>query len=100
MLDVANIIWCSGFHPGLDWIDLPVFGQQGEVLHQAGIVESQPGLYFVGLTFPLRDVIVDDSRRGQGRGEDRKGDDADEARCSVQCALAWDGVRQQLGQLA
>jgi putative flavoprotein involved in K+ transport len=50
-LDVANIIWCSGFHPGFDWIELPVFGQQGEVLHQAGIVESQPGLYFVGLTF-------------------------------------------------
>jgi putative flavoprotein involved in K+ transport len=50
-LDVANIIWCSGFHPGFDWIDLPVFGKQGELLHHAGIVESQPGLYFVGLTF-------------------------------------------------
>jgi putative flavoprotein involved in K+ transport len=50
-LDVANIIWCSGFHAGFDWIDLPVFGEQGEPLHQAGVVESQPGLYFVGLTF-------------------------------------------------
>jgi putative flavoprotein involved in K+ transport len=50
-LDVANIIWCSGFHAGFDWIDLPVFGQQGKLLHEAGIVESQPGLYFVGLTF-------------------------------------------------
>ena len=50
-LDVANVIWCSGFHPAFDWIDLPVFGDGGELLHQGGLVESQPGLYFVGLTF-------------------------------------------------
>jgi putative flavoprotein involved in K+ transport len=50
-LDVANVIWCGGFHPGFDWIDLPVFGDNGELLHQGGVVESQPGLYFVGLTF-------------------------------------------------
>jgi putative flavoprotein involved in K+ transport len=51
MLDVANVIWCGGFHPGFEWIDLPVFGKSGELLHQGGVVESQPGLYFVGLTF-------------------------------------------------
>ena len=51
LLDVANVIWCSGFHPGFDWIDLSVFGDHGELLHEAGVVESQPGLYFVGLTF-------------------------------------------------
>jgi putative flavoprotein involved in K+ transport len=50
-LDVANVIWCSGFHPGFDWIGLPVFGDHGELLHHGGVVESQPGLYFVGLTF-------------------------------------------------
>ena len=50
-LDVANVIWCSGFHPGFEWIDLPIFGDDGELLHQGGVVESQPGLYFVGLTF-------------------------------------------------
>src|SRR5262249_23068126 len=26
VLDVANVIWCTGFHPGFSWIDLPVFG--------------------------------------------------------------------------
>jgi putative flavoprotein involved in K+ transport len=26
VLDVANVIWCNGFHPGFDWIHLPVFG--------------------------------------------------------------------------
>jgi hypothetical protein len=22
----ANVVWCTGYHPGLSWIDLPVFG--------------------------------------------------------------------------
>jgi putative flavoprotein involved in K+ transport len=51
VLDVANVIWCNGFHPGFDWIHLPVFGSDGALLHKGGVVESQPGLYFVGLTF-------------------------------------------------
>jgi putative flavoprotein involved in K+ transport len=49
--DVANVIWCTGFHPGFDWIDLPVFDDDGEPQHRSGVVESQPGLYFVGLPF-------------------------------------------------
>jgi putative flavoprotein involved in K+ transport len=48
---IANIIWCTGFGPGFDWIDLPVFGSDGTVRHQSGVVESHPGLYFVGLHF-------------------------------------------------
>jgi len=50
VLDVANVIWCTGFHAGHDWIDLPVHGTL-EPRHRSGIVESQPGLYFVGLFF-------------------------------------------------
>jgi putative flavoprotein involved in K+ transport len=50
-LAVSNVIWCSGFNPGFEWIDLPVFGKTGELLHQGGVVENQPGLCFVGLTF-------------------------------------------------
>ncbi len=49
-LDVANVVWCTGFHPGFSWIDLPVLGPQ-EPKHNRGIVEDQPGLYFVGLKF-------------------------------------------------
>ena len=26
VLDVANIIWSTGFHPGFSWVDLPLFG--------------------------------------------------------------------------
>jgi putative flavoprotein involved in K+ transport len=51
VLDVKNVIWCTGFHPGFSWIDLPVFGPDGEPQHERGIVPSQPGLYFVGLHF-------------------------------------------------
>jgi len=51
VLDVANVIWCTGFHPGFSWIDLPVFGPDGEPQHERGVVPGQPGLYFVGLHF-------------------------------------------------
>ncbi len=51
VLDVANVIWSTGFHPGFSWIDLPVFDEHGEPKHLRGVVESQPGLYFVGLHF-------------------------------------------------
>jgi putative flavoprotein involved in K+ transport len=49
-LDAANVIWCTGYHTGFSWIDLPVFGAEGPI-HERGIVESEPGLYFVGLEF-------------------------------------------------
>jgi putative flavoprotein involved in K+ transport len=51
VLDIANVVWCTGFHPGFSWIDLPVFGPDGEPQHQEGAVPSEPGLYFVGLHF-------------------------------------------------
>lgn len=50
ILDVANVVWCTGFHPRFDWIDLPIHGEH-EPEHAAGIVPSQPGLYLVGLHF-------------------------------------------------
>jgi putative flavoprotein involved in K+ transport len=49
-LVVANIVWCSGSHPGFSWIDLPVIGPE-EPEHDRGVVEAEPGLYFVGLRF-------------------------------------------------
>ena len=51
MDDVANVIWCTGYHAGLDWIDLPVLDEHGEPRHEGGLVPSEPGLYFVGLHF-------------------------------------------------
>jgi putative flavoprotein involved in K+ transport len=51
VLDVANVIWCSGFHPGFSWIELPVLDAHGEPKQVRGVIESAPGLYFVGLHF-------------------------------------------------
>jgi putative flavoprotein involved in K+ transport len=51
VLDVRNIIWCTGFHTGFSWIDLPIFDEYGEPRHEAGVVASPPGLYFVGLHY-------------------------------------------------
>jgi putative flavoprotein involved in K+ transport len=52
ILEVANVIWCTGFGPDFSWIDLPVFGEnQHEPTHHRGVVANQPGLYFVGLYF-------------------------------------------------
>jgi putative flavoprotein involved in K+ transport len=51
-LEVANVIWCTGFRPDFSWIDLPVFGDNvKEPMHRRGIVTGVPGLYFVGLFF-------------------------------------------------
>ncbi len=50
VVDPSNVIWCTGFEPGLDWIRLPVFNG-GYPDHHAGVVPDEPGLYFVGLKF-------------------------------------------------
>jgi putative flavoprotein involved in K+ transport len=49
VLDVANVVWCTGFHPGFSWIDVPVLDEAGEPRHQRGLLPEAPGLYFVGL---------------------------------------------------
>jgi putative flavoprotein involved in K+ transport len=50
-LDVANVIWCTGFRQRFGWIDLPVIDEEGWPLERRGVVQSAPGLYFMGLAF-------------------------------------------------
>ena len=50
VLEVANVVWCTGFHHDFSWIDTPGLGD-GEPPHRRGVVEGQPGLYLVGLHF-------------------------------------------------
>jgi putative flavoprotein involved in K+ transport len=50
-VDVANVIWCTGFQPDFGWINLPVFDDGGLPVHDRGVVAAEPGLYFVGLPF-------------------------------------------------
>ncbi len=52
VLDVANVIWCTGFRNGYGWLRLPLpIGEDGYPVQHRGAVEGLPGLYFVGLTF-------------------------------------------------
>jgi len=51
VLEVSNVIWCTGFEADYDWIDLSLPIRHGIPIHDRGIVESYPGLYFVGLPF-------------------------------------------------
>lgn len=50
-LEVANVVWCSGFEPDYSWIDLPLSFRHGLPRHERGVVDSCPGLCFVGLPF-------------------------------------------------
>ena len=50
VMDVANVIWCTGFRQDFSWIDVPVFGEDKEPINTRGVT-SEPGLYFVGLDF-------------------------------------------------
>lgn len=68
-LDVATVIWCTGFHPGFSWIHLPVLGDDGLPRHERGVVVEEPGLYFVGLHFLY--AISSDTVNGVGRDAER-----------------------------
>ena len=52
VLDVRNVVWCTGFRPDYSWIDVPFeTGDDGYPVQYRGVVDSAPGLYFVGLLF-------------------------------------------------
>ena len=52
VLDVQNIIWCTGFRRDFSWIRIPFeVDEDGYPIQYRGIAASSPGLYFVGLLF-------------------------------------------------
>jgi putative flavoprotein involved in K+ transport len=68
VLEVASIVWSTGFVRDFHWIRLPVFNTRGEPIHHRGVVQTEPGLYFVGL--PFQSSIL--SGLVAGAGEDAK----------------------------
>ena len=60
VLDVANVVWCTGFRQDFSWIQLPIVGEDGWPIERRGVVESAPGLYFTGLAFQssMRSMLV------------------------------------------
>ena len=52
VVDVASVVWATGYRPQLDWVDLPVIGPDGDVVtDHHGVVAGEPGLYRVGREF-------------------------------------------------
>ena len=45
---ITDVIWCIGFRPDYQWLDVPVFNGKGYPSHTRGIT-AFPGLYFIGL---------------------------------------------------
>jgi putative flavoprotein involved in K+ transport len=72
VLDVANVIWCTGFGKDVSWIDVPVTGEDGWPEQTDGVVESSPGLYFVGLPFlySFASMLIGGVGRDAGRVAD------------------------------
>ena len=59
-LDVANVVWCTGYDVDFSWIDLPIFETDGYPRQYRGAVAEAPGLYFLGLVFlfALRSHVI------------------------------------------
>ncbi len=52
VVDVRNVIWCTGFRPDYSWLRVPFeIGPDGYPVQYRGVVDSAPGLYFVGMLF-------------------------------------------------
>ena len=51
VLDVANVVWCTGFRSDYSWIDLPLEYEEGFPKQYRGAVDGFPGLYFLGMLF-------------------------------------------------
>jgi putative flavoprotein involved in K+ transport len=49
-LRVQAVIWAAGYRADHSWIELPVFDNDGRVVHRRGVTET-PGLYFLGLSW-------------------------------------------------
>jgi putative flavoprotein involved in K+ transport len=73
VLDVANVIWCTGFRPDYGWIDLPIIGEDGWPTQHRGVVDSAPGLYVLGIPFlySFTSMLVVGAGRDAGHVVDR-----------------------------
>jgi putative flavoprotein involved in K+ transport len=51
VLDVANVVWCTGFRQDWSFIHPSPTGEDGWPRDDGGVMEDMPGLYFMGLLF-------------------------------------------------
>jgi putative flavoprotein involved in K+ transport len=70
ILDVRNVIWCTGFRPDFSWIRFPFeVGEDGYPVQYRGVAASSPGLYFAGLPFlhSFASMLIYGTGRDTGR---------------------------------
>ena len=51
VLDVANVVWATGYRPDYSFIAAPVVGEDGWPVEERGVSPTVPGLYFLGVPF-------------------------------------------------
>jgi putative flavoprotein involved in K+ transport len=69
VLDVRNVVWCTGFRPDFSWIQLPLeIGEDGYPVQYRG-ASTTAGLYFVGLPFlhSFASMLIGGADRDAGR---------------------------------
>jgi DNA-binding CsgD family transcriptional regulator len=88
VLEVANVVWCTGFRNDFSWIDVPAFGEDGMPLHDRGVVRTAPGLYFMGLLFQFAEAS--DVLPGVGRDAGYIGKHIARSRASTRRAAPGD----------
>ncbi len=73
VVEAANVIWCTGFQQVFDWIDLPVLDEDGWPREYRGVVDSEEGLFFCGLSFQfaMSSMVFPGVRRDTGYVADR-----------------------------
>ncbi len=72
VLDVANVVWCTGFRQDFGWIDLPVCDEDGWPREERGVVPEAPGPVLLGPGLPVRVQLDVAARRRAGRGARRR----------------------------
>jgi len=89
VLDVQNVVWCTGFRPDYSWIKVPLaVGEDGFPVQYRGVVDSSPGLYFVGMLFihSFASMLI----AGSGRDAERVATHIATQRVAGQ-PLVWNG---------
>jgi putative flavoprotein involved in K+ transport len=78
-LDVAGVVWATGFRVDHSWIEVPVFDAGGRLIQQRGVTPA-PGLYFLGMLWQhtrgsaLLGWVKDDAEYIAGRIEASRAD--------------------------
>jgi putative flavoprotein involved in K+ transport len=89
VLDITNVVWCTGFRRDYSWIRLPLeIGEDGYPVQYRG-ASTTPGLYFVGLPFlhSFASMLVG----GAGRDSERVAEQI-VAAAEPRRVLVWNGT--------